>query len=196
MKKIALLGIVVLYGAIFLAGFYQDNSSIGVLNLLECWNNYDKVKDLKKTIEERQKIMEIELQKKAQDLKDAEEKYKSAPDDSSLKLDKFEEYSNALQAAKAKKERLERELAKLVQDYKEDVIRDINAAAEATAKELNLKLLLKGEVSWEEEAEGSKALDLKIQTRIVMYYDRALDITSMVVSKLNNEYKKKKAAGD
>ncbi|MBI4243866.1 MAG: OmpH family outer membrane protein [Planctomycetes bacterium] len=190
MKRLAAGLFVLSLFSVIVGLYYQNNSSqIGIINLNECWEKYEKVKKIKSELESNDKLYEAELSRLKKLVDEAAEKISAAPPGTSLRFDKVEEYQMLGYQLNLKKEKFTQERAARINRYKEEIYTEIAQVAEVVAKERGVKLLLKGELPWEEDVKDTpgKLLEFKVLYRIVMYYDKALDITEDVLKKLNTK---------
>lgn len=168
---------------------------LGVVNLLTCFDKdrYDRVKDV-----------DVELQKFAED-------YKKQVEDLEKRILQLKQQLEALDKNQPLYQQKRRDLVltetelkytremgriRFLENYNEvkrEVYNEIRRVVTMIAQEQNFDLVLRVEQPQLEEAED-RGLSFQIASRVVLFAQPGVDITPQVVERLNQEYKKQKAA--
>lgn len=178
------------YGRTYAQNGPSAELKIGVVNLQNCFDKYDGAQDYKEDIKssfERSKSEINELQQRIKDLKD---QIQGAPE-GKLKDSKFREYLELGNKLEVTTKWNEAQLVSLREGYMAKMYNEARESAAKVAQEQGLTAIFKmeGPLGMEE----SKAdVAQNISYRTVLYASKAIDITDMVLSRMNADYKKRK----
>jgi Skp family chaperone for outer membrane proteins len=188
--KYILGGIFIICVSLGIGFWSQDRPKIGVIDIQRCFEKYVAVKDAEEAINsqrEQAKKKLQELQKKIELLK---EELKVLPKGSALALEKFQNL---------KKVQYEYELTRkidesmLLEVYSQHYTRLYNEMVKEIAemaKEDGFSLILRvDQAPMETQYQDPTA---EIKTRNVLYASSALDITDLLIRRLNEKYSRRK----
>ncbi|HVR83586.1 MAG TPA: OmpH family outer membrane protein [Planctomycetota bacterium] len=198
----ALLGAALFLAAGSASAAAQDKDKtgfkLGVVNLRICFDKdkYERVKeidaDLQKLADEyAKKIQEIE--KKMVQLK---EQIEGLPAESKLRADKILQMRRLEADLKFEKEYGKAQYLDFYSDRKIEIYNEIRRVVALIAQEQKFDLILRVESPTLNDQQDPENVTQRINNRVVLYNHESVDITSLVVERLNAEYKKQKAAGD
>jgi Skp family chaperone for outer membrane proteins len=170
---------------------------LGVVNLRICFDKdkYERVKeidaDLQKLADEyAKKIQEIE--KKMVQLK---EQIEGLPAESKLRADKILQMRRLEADLKFEKEYGKAQYLDFYSDRKIEIYNEIRRVVALIAQEQKFDLILRVEAPTLSDQQDPENVTQRINNRVVLYSHESVDITNLVVDRLNAEYKKQKAAG-
>ncbi len=175
----------------------KEGFKLGVVNLKTCFEreNYTRIKD----VDVELKAKSDELQKKSDDLLNQMSilKQKLTGVDPGQQPTLFQKLKRELVLKEAElkyqKEVINKsEFLDYYGDKKIEVYNAIRKAVELIAKEQGFDLVLRVETPLLEEGE-QEGISSKIASRVVLYNNDAVDITPVVLKRLNQEYEKEKA---
>jgi Skp family chaperone for outer membrane proteins len=198
----ALLGAALFLAAASGSADAQDKDKtgfkLGVVNLRICFDKdkYERVKeidaDLQKLADEyAKKIQEIE--KKMVQLK---EQIEGLPAESKLRADKILQMRRLEADLKFEKEYGKAQYLDFYSDRKIEIYNEIRRVVALIAQEQKFDLILRVESPTLSDQQDPENVTQRINNRVVLYNHESVDITTLVVERLNAEYKKQKAAGD
>src|SRR5579859_214721 len=198
----ALLGAALFLAAASGSAAAQDKDKtgfkLGVVNLRICFDKdkYERVKeidaDLQKLADEyAKKIQEIE--KKMVQLK---EQIEGLPAESKLRADKILQMRRLEADLKFEKEYGKAQYLDFYSDRKIEIYNEIRRVVGLIAQEQKFDLILRVESPTLSDQQDPENVTQWINNRVVLYNHESVDITTLVVERLNAEYKKQKAAGD
>ena len=184
------------------AGEPQDKDKqsfkLGVVNLRICFDKdkYERVKeidaDLQKLADEyAKKIQDIE--KKMVQLK---EQIEGLPAESKLRADKILQIRRLEADLKFEKEYGKAQYLDFYSDRKIEIYNEIRRVVALIAQEQKFDLILRVESPTLSDQQDPENVTQRINNRVVLYSHESVDITTLVLERLNSEYKKQKAAGD
>ncbi|MBV8878781.1 MAG: OmpH family outer membrane protein [Planctomycetaceae bacterium] len=201
MKLPALLtaALVLLAGSGLAVAQEKDKSfKLGVVNLRICFDKdkYERVKeidaDLQKLADDyAKKIQEIE--KKMVQLK---EQIEGLPAESKLRADKILQMRRLEADLKFEKEYGKAQYLDFYSDKKIEIYNEIRRVVALIAQEQKFDLILRVESPTLSDQQDPENVTQRINNRVVLYSHESVDITSLVLERLNAEYKKAKAAGE
>lgn len=167
---------------------------VGVVNLRDVYNGFEKVKDFTDRLEAEKKAQQEELTKLEKEIKGKYDMRDPLAKDSKLRMNLTVEIVQ-LEAKhefmvkmwnETVKNKLDSGVAALYNDIRDEV--------DAYAKEAKLTLVFKVDSGRLTEDEDMGANN-KINLRSVLFHDPSYDITKPVLARLNEKYAKEKAAG-
>ncbi|HEV3028523.1 MAG TPA: OmpH family outer membrane protein [Planctomycetota bacterium] len=171
---------------------------LGVVNLRICFDKdkYERVKeidsDLQKLADEyAKKIQDIE--KKMVQLK---EQIEGLPAESKLRADKILQMRRLEADLKFEKEYGKAQYLDFYSDRKIEIYNEIRRVVALIAQEQKFDLILRVESPTLNDQQDPENVTQRINNRVVLYNHESVDITGLVVERLNAEYKKQKTAGD
>jgi Skp family chaperone for outer membrane proteins len=199
--------LVVLSGAI-LAGSSakaEDAKRIGVVNVSQVFNAFTKVKDVQEKMERLFDADKKAIEADGKELKKWEDRIRVDPRDPKRDVAFFKE----IQAFELKKMELEtkfQELAKRVEEKRRDemkgVLNDIKVAIRTIGTSEKYDLILRApefedefdpkagpDAEKKDETRSAAELVRKFRENPVMYFSQGVDVTSKVITKLNDDYK-------
>jgi Skp family chaperone for outer membrane proteins len=169
-----------------------------VVNLRTCFDKdkYERVKEIdaelqKLADEYAKKIQEIE--KKMVQLK---EQIDGLPPESKLRADKMLMFRRLETDLKFEKEYGKAQYLDFYSDKKIEIYNEIRRVVGLIAQEQKYDLILRVEAPTLNDQQDPENVTQRINNRVVLYSHDSVDITTLVVERLNAEYKKAKAAGD
>ena len=182
------------------AGEPQDKDKpgfkLGVVNLRICFDKdkYERVKeidsDLQKLADEyAKKIQDIE--KKMVQLK---EQIEGLPAESKLRADKILQMRRLEADLKFEKEYGKAQYLDFYSDRKIEIYNEIRRVVALIAQEQKFDLILRVESPTLSDQQDPENVTQRINNRVVLYSHESVDITNLVLERLNAEYKKQKAA--
>ena len=167
---------------------------VGVVNLRDVYNGFEKVKDFTDRLEAEKKAQQEELTKLEKEIKGKYDMRDPLAKDSKLRMNLTVEIVQ-LEAKhefmvkmwnETVKNKLDSGVAALYNDIRDEV--------DAYAKEAKLTLVFKVDSGRLTEDEDMGANN-KINLRSVLFHDPSYDITKPVLARLNEKYAKEKPAG-
>lgn len=175
----------------------KSNFKLGVVNLRTCFDKdkYERVKEIdaelqKLADEYAKKIQEIE--KKMVQLK---EQIDGLPPESKLRADKMLQFRRLETDLKFEKEYGKAMYLDFYSDKKIEIYNEIRRVVGLIAQEQKYDLILRVEAPTLNDQQDPENVTQRINNRVVLYSHDSVDITTLVVERLNAEYKKQKAAG-
>jgi Skp family chaperone for outer membrane proteins len=201
MKK-ALMALVAV-AALSPAAAAQDSSKdgdkspfrLGVVNLKTCFekDKYDRIKeidaDLQKMADAYTKKLQ-DIEKRMLELKDQIE---SLPRESPLRADKILQARRAETDYKFEKEYGKTKYLEYYSDRKIEIYNEVRRVVSMIAKDHKFDLVLRVEAPSLEEQDPEN-LAQRINSRVVLYFNEGVDITDIVLKRLNEEWAKQKVA--
>jgi Skp family chaperone for outer membrane proteins len=170
---------------------------LGVVNLRDCFDKdkYERIKevdaDLQKMADEyARRIQEIE--KKMGLLK---EQIDGLPRESALRAEKILQIRRAEVDLKFEREYGKARYLDHYSDRKIEVYNEIRRVVAMIAQEQKFDLILRVE-SPQLDEQDAETVTQRINSRMVLYAHDSMDITKLVIDRLNDEHKKHKAAGE
>lgn len=174
----------------------KQGFKLGVVNLRICFDKdkYERVKeidaDLQKLADEyAKKIQDIE--KKMVQLK---EQIEGLPAESKLRADKILQMRRLEADLKFEKEYGKAQYLDFYSDRKIEIYNEIRRVVALIAQEQKFDLILRVESPTLSDQQDPENVTQRINNRVVLYSHESVDITNLVVERLNSEYKKQKAA--
>ena len=175
----------------------KQGFKLGVVNLRICFDKekYERVKeidaDLQKLADEyAKKIQDIE--KKMVQLK---EQIEGLPAESKLRADKILQMRRLEADLKFEKEYGKAQYLDFYSDRKIEIYNEIRRVVALIAQEQKFDLILRVESPTLSDQQDPENVTQRINNRVVLYSHESVDITGIVLERLNAEYKKQKAAG-
>lgn len=171
---------------------------LGVVNLRTCFDKdkYERVKeidaDLQKLADDYAKRIQ-EIEKKMVQLK---EQIEGLPAESKLRAEKILQMRRLETDLKFEKEYGKAQYLDFYSDRKIEIYNEIRRVVALIAQEQKYDLILRVEAPSLSDQQDPENVTQRINNRVVLYSHDSVDITNLVVERLNAEYKKQKAAGD
>ena len=174
---------------------------LGVVNLKICFDRtkHDRIKDV-----------DVELQGMAQDLTQRVKELEQKQSIAKQKLDAldrtkqprlWEDKRRELAVAQTQL-KFEKELGRALyvsfyNDKKIEVYNEVRKIVSQIAQEKGFDLVLRVEEAMLEDMEQTAPVSItqRINNRVVLYHDQGVDITDLVVARLNEDYRKQKGSG-
>lgn len=175
----------------------KTNFKFGVVNLRICFDKdkYERVKEidaeLQKLADDYSKRIQ-EIEKKMVQLK---EQIEGLPQESKLRADKILQMRRLETDLKFEKEYGKAQYLDFYSDRKIEIYNEIRRVVGMIAQEQKFDLILRVESPTLNDQQDPENVTQRINNRVVLYSHESVDITSLVVERLNAEYKKQKAAG-
>ncbi|HXX95122.1 MAG TPA: OmpH family outer membrane protein [Planctomycetota bacterium] len=173
----------------------KGHFKLGVVNLKICFEkeNYERIKEIdtelqKKSDEYLRKLSDIE--KKMVELK---EQIDSLPRESPLRAEKMLQYRRAETDRKFEQEYGRTKYLEYYSDKKIEIYNEVRKVVAMIALEQKYDLILRVEAPMLEE-QDPETVTQRINNRVVLYYHENVDITKLVLKKLNDEWAKTKAS--
>jgi len=175
----------------------QENTSfkLGVVNLRICFDKdkYERVKEvdveLQKLEDDYSKRIQ-EIEKKMVQLK---EQIEGLPAESKLRADKILQMRRLETDLKFEKEYGKAQYLDFYSDRKIEIYNEIRRVVALIAQEQKFDLILRVESPGLSDQQDPENVTQRINNRVVLYSHESVDITSIVLERLNAEYKKQKA---
>ena len=170
---------------------------LGVVNLRTCFDK-DKFERVKEIDTELQKLADDyakriqEIEKKMVQLK---EQVDGLPAESKLRADKILQLRRLETDLKFEKEYGKAQYLDFYSDKKIEIYNEIRRVVGLIAQEQKYDLILRIEAPTLNDQQDPENVTQRINNRVVLYSHESVDITNLVVERLNVEYKKQKAAG-
>ena len=170
---------------------------LGVVNLRICFDKdkYERVKeidtDLQKLADDYAKRIQ-EIEKKMVQLK---EQVDGLPAESKLRADKILQLRRLETDLKFEKEYGKAQYLDFYSDKKIEIYNEIRRVVGLIAQEQKYDLILRIESPTLSDQQDPENVTQRINNRVVLYSHESVDITSIVVERLNAEHKKQKAGG-
>jgi Skp family chaperone for outer membrane proteins len=167
---------------------------LGVVNLRTCFDKekFERVKEidaeLQKLADEYAKRIQ-EIEKKMVQLK---EQVEGLPPESKLRADKILQLRRLETDLKFEKEYGKAQYLDFYSDKKIEIYNEIRRVVDLIAKEQKFDLILRMEAPSLSDQQDPENVTQRINNRVVLYHHESVDITSLVVERLNAEYKKQK----
>ena len=177
----------------------KDKTSfkVGVVNLRICFDKdkFERVKevdaDLQKLADEYAKrIREIET-----NMVKLKEQVEGLPPESKLRADKILQLRRLEVDLKFDKEYGKAQYLDFYSDKKIEIYNEIRRVVALIAQEQKFDLILRVESPTLSDQQDPENVTQRINNRVVLFSHDNMDITNLVVDRLNAEYKKQKAAG-
>ena len=177
----------------------KDKSTfkLGVVNLRTCFDKdkYERVKEIDVELQKladdyAKKIQEIE--KKMVQLK---EQIDGLPPESKLRADKMLQFRRLETDLKFEKEYGKAQYLDFYSEKKIEIYNEIRRIVGLIAQEQKYDLILRIEAPSRSDQQDPENVTQRINNRVVLYSHDSVDITNLVLERLNAEYKKQKAAG-
>jgi Skp family chaperone for outer membrane proteins len=177
----------------------QEKTSfkLGVVNLRICFDK-DKFERVKEVDVELQKLADDyakriqEIEKKMVQLK---EQIEGLPAESKLRADKILQMRRLETDLKFEKEYGKAQYLDFYSDKKIEIYNEIRRVVALIAQEQKYDLILRVEAPGLSDQQDPENVTQRINNRVVLYSHDSVDITTVVLERLNAEYKKQKAAG-
>jgi len=176
----------------------QPTFKLGVVNLRTCFDKekFERVKEidaeLQKLADDYSKRIQ-EIEKKMVQLK---EQVDGLPPESKLRADKILQLRRLETDLKFEKEYGKAQYLDFYSDKKIEIYNEIRRVVGLIAQEQKYDLILRVEAPTLNDQQDPENVTQRINNRVVLYHHDSVDITTMVVERLNSEYKKAKATGD
>ena len=167
---------------------------LGVVNLRTCFDKdkFERVKeidaDLQKLADDYAKRIQ-EIEKKMVQLK---EQVEGLPPESKLRAEKILLLRRLETDLKFEKEYGKAQYLDFYSDKKIEIYNEIRRVVDLIAKEQKFDLILRMEAPTLNDQQDPENVTQRINNRVVLYHHESVDITTLVVERLNAEYKKKK----
>lgn len=177
----------------------KDKSSfkLGVVNLRICFDKdkYERVKEIDTELQKladdyAKRIQEIE--KRMVQLK---EQIEGLPAESKLRAEKILQMRRYETDLKFEKEYGKAQYLDFYSDRKIEIYNEIRRVVALIAQEQKFDLILRVESPTLSDQQDPENVTQRINNRVVLYSHESMDITAIVLERLNAEYKKQKAAG-
>ncbi len=182
------------------AAIAQDKDKsfkLGVVNLRICFDKdkYERVKEIDTELQKladdyAKRIQEIE--KKMVQLK---EQIEGLPAESKLRAEKILQMRRFETDLKFEKEYGKAQYLDFYSDRKIEIYNEIRRVVALIAQEQKFDLILRVESPTLSDQQDPENVTQRINNRVVLYSHESVDITAIVLERLNAEYKKQKAAG-
>jgi len=177
----------------------QDKApfKLGVVNLRICFDKdkYERVKeidvDLQKLADDYAKRIQ-EIEKKMVQLK---EQIEGLPAESKLRAEKILQMRRLETDLKFEKEYGKAQYLDFYSDKKIEIYNEIRRVVTLIAQEQKFDLVLRVESPTLNDQQDPENVTQRINNRVVLYSTENMDITSLVLERLNADYKKQKAGG-
>ena len=170
---------------------------LGVVNLRICFDK-DKFERVKEIDTELQKLAD-EYAKKIQEIEkkmvQLKEQIDGLPPESKLRADKILQLRRLETDLKFEKEYGKAQYLEFYSDKKIEIYNEIRRVVALIAQEQKYDLILRVEAPTLSDQQDPENVTQRINNRVVLYSHESVDITALVVDRLNAEYKKQKAAG-
>jgi len=170
---------------------------LGVVNLRTCFDK-DKFERVKEIDAELQKLAD-EYAKKIQEIEkkmvQLKEQIDGLPPESKLRADKMLQFRRLETDLKFEKEYGKAQYLDFYSDKKIEIYNEIRRVVGLIAQEQKYDLILRVEAPTLNDQQDPENVTQRINNRVVLYSHDSVDITTLVVERLNAEYKKQKAAG-
>jgi Skp family chaperone for outer membrane proteins len=174
----------------------RQTFKLGVVNLRICFDK-DKYERVKEVDAELQKLAD-EFTKKVQDIdrkmEQLREQIAALPPESKLRAEKILQLRRLEVDLKFEKEYGKAQYLDFYSDKKMEIYNEIRRVVGLIAQEQKYDLILRIESPSLAEADPEPVTQ-RINSRVVLYSHDNVDITTLVVDRLNSEFKKNKAAG-
>jgi Skp family chaperone for outer membrane proteins len=174
----------------------QKELKVGVVNIKECTEKCDFVKDVESKLKKDRDVYAKQIDEMDKEVQKLEDQWKGAPPESELRMSRYIDWMNA----KAKREAAYKiNAVKLTSEWQRsevDFYNEILKVSELKGKELGFDMVIRVGVTpteGKEEGQDLKILSHRIRYETLIYYSPTIDITQKVIERLNEEYKKKKA---
>ena len=167
---------------------------LGVVNLRTCFDK-DKFERVKEIDTELQKLADDyakriqEIEKKMVQLK---EQVDGLPPESKLRADKILQLRRLETDLKFEKEYGKAQYLEFYSDKKIEIYNEIRRVVGLIAQEQKYDLILRVEAPTLNDQQDPENVTQRINNRVVLYHHESVDITTLVVERLNAEYKKQK----
>ena len=177
----------------------QDKApfKLGVVNLRICFDK-DKFERVKEIDTELQKLAD-EYAKKIQEIEkkmvQLKEQVDGLPPESKLRADKILQLRRLETDLKFEKEYGKAQYLDFYSDKKIEIYNEIRRVVGLIAQEQKYDLILRVEAPTLNDQQDPENVTQRINNRVVLYSHESVDITALVVERLNAEHKKQKAAG-
>ena len=172
----------------------QSPFKLGVVNLRTCFDK-DKFERVKEIDAELQKLADDyakriqEIEKKMVQLK---EQVEGLPPESKLRAEKILQLRRLETDLKFEKEYGKAQYLDFYSDKKIEIYNEIRRVVDLIAKEQKFDLILRMEAPTLNDQQDPENVTQRINNRVVLYHHESVDITTLVVERLNAEYKKQK----
>jgi len=167
---------------------------LGVVNLRTCFDK-DKFERVKEIDAELQKLAD-EYAKKIQEIEkkmvQLKEQVDGLPPESKLRADKILQLRRLETDLKFEKEYGKAQYLDFYSDKKIEIYNEIRRVVGLIAQEQKYDLILRVEAPTLNDQQDPENVTQRINNRVVLYSHESVDITNMVVERLNAEYKKQK----
>jgi Skp family chaperone for outer membrane proteins len=196
----SLSALLVLFAAANIASAQEKEKppfKLGVINLRTCFDK-DKVERVKEVDAALQKLADDyakriqEIEKKMVQLKDQVE---GLPAESKLRADKILQMRRLETDLKFEKEYGKAQYLDFYSDKKIEIYSEIRRVVGLIAQEQKYDLVLRIEASTLSDPQDPENVTQRINNRVVLYSPDSVDITNLVVDRLNVEYRSEKAKG-
>jgi Skp family chaperone for outer membrane proteins len=168
---------------------------LGVVNLRICFDK-DKFERVKEIDTELQKLAD-EYAKKIQEIEkkmvQLKEQVDGLPPESKLRADKILQLRRLETDLKFEKEYGKAQYLDFYSDKKIEIYNEIRRVVGLIAQEQKYDLILRIETPNLSDQQDPENVTQRINNRVVLYSHESVDITNLVVERLNAEYKKQKA---
>ena len=167
---------------------------LGVVNLRTCFDKdkFERVKeidaDLQKLADDYAKRIQ-EIEKKMVQLK---EQVEGLPPESKLRAEKILQLRRLETDLKFEKEYGKAQYLDFYSDKKIEIYNEIRRVVDLIAKEQKFDLILRMEAPTLSDQQDPENVTQRINNRVVLFHHESTDITTLVVERLNAEYKKQK----
>ena len=173
----------------------KSTFKLGVVNLRICFDK-DKFERVKEIDAELQKLAD-EYAKKIQEIEkkmvQLKEQVDGLPPESKLRADKILQLRRLETDLKFEKEYGKAQYLDFYSDKKIEIYNEIRRVVGLIAQEQKYDLILRIETPNLSDQQDPENVTQRINNRVVLYSHESVDITSLVVDRLNAEYKKQKA---
>ncbi|MFN3486035.1 MAG: OmpH family outer membrane protein [Planctomycetota bacterium] len=177
------------------AGPVQPSFKLGVVNLKTCFekDKYERIKDvdadLQRMADDYAKRLK-EIEKKMLELRDQVE---ALSRDSALRAQKLLDLRRLETDLKFEKEYGRAKYLDYYSDRKMEIYNDIRRVISMIGQEQKFDLILRVEQPLLEE-QDPETVSQRINNRVVLFHHDSVDITPLVLKRLNDEWAKQKAA--
>lgn len=195
----ALFAVAALTPSRALAQDKQDGKTpfkLGVVNLKTCFekDKYDRIKDIDVDLQKMADAYAKKLQEIEKRMLDLRDQIESLPREAPLRAEKILQLRRAETDLKFEKEYGRTKYLEYYSDRKIEIYNEVRNVVKMIAQEQKFDLILRVEAPMLEE-QDPETVTQRINNRVVLYNHESVDITPLVLKRLNEEWAKQKAAG-
>lgn len=164
---------------------------IGIVDLGVVFNEYGKKRQLEVDIQKQKNLYDEEIRKQTNMIRKLNE------DLEELKGDKYEELAERLQLEIARRDIMKKRYEKKIRDQLIDMtlklLEEINATVAKYGRENGYALILKVDDQGFGAKEEFREKIFRAQVQSVLYFDKTIDLTEVVLKDLNKNFKPEEA---